>query len=66
MRTTRRVVYGDDAVEARVYDREALPVDRSFDGPAVVEGSESTTVVRPDQRVDVDGDGTLVVAGVDR
>jgi N-methylhydantoinase A len=66
VRTTRRVVYGDGAVEAGVYDREALPPDCSFDGPAVVEGPESTTVVRPDQRVGVDGDGTLVVAGADR
>jgi N-methylhydantoinase A len=58
---TRRVVYDGDARETRVYDRARLPVGSTFDGPAVVEGAESTTVVHPGQRARVDGDANLLV-----
>jgi N-methylhydantoinase A len=51
---TREVVYDGRARETRVYERDTLPTDAEFDGPAVVEGRESTVVVHPDQRVRVD------------
>ncbi|RDI72231.1 hydantoinase/oxoprolinase family protein [Halopelagius longus] len=58
---TRRVVLDGEAFDARVYDRTRLPTDAAFEGPAVVEGEESTTVVHPDQTVRVDEAANLVV-----
>ncbi len=58
---TREVVYDGQPREARIYARDALPTGASFDGPAVVEGRESTVVVHPGQRVRVDDFGNLHV-----
>ncbi len=58
---TRRVGFGDGDRDTPVYDRSRLPTDATVDGPAVVEGSESTVVVHPGQRARVDGDANLVV-----
>ncbi|QLG27780.1 hydantoinase/oxoprolinase family protein [Halorarum halophilum] len=58
---TREVLFDGDEHGTPVYDRERLPTEAAFDGPAVVEGSESTVVVHPDQRARVDGDANLVV-----
>ncbi len=58
---TREVVYDGRARETRIYDRDAIPTDATFEGPAVVEGRESTVVVHPDQRVRADEYGNLHV-----
>ncbi|MFC7203009.1 hydantoinase/oxoprolinase family protein [Haloferax namakaokahaiae] len=58
---TREVVYDGTPTETPIYDRSALPVGASFDGPAVVGGVESTVVIHPDQRVSVDDFGSLHV-----
>ena len=60
-RERRSVTFDGEAVETPVYDRTQLPVDGSFDGPAVVEGPESTVVVRPGQRAHVDEYASLLV-----
>jgi N-methylhydantoinase A len=60
-REHRSVTFDGEAVETPVYDRTQLPVDGSFDGPAVVEGPESTVVVRPGQRAHVDEYASLLV-----
>ncbi|WP_327052101.1 hydantoinase/oxoprolinase family protein [Halomicrococcus gelatinilyticus] len=60
---TRPVVYDGTVHDTRIYDRQRLPSGASFDGPAVVEGVESTVVVHPHQRVSVDEYGTLLVEG---
>ncbi|MFB6148402.1 MAG: hydantoinase/oxoprolinase family protein [Halobacteriales archaeon] len=57
----RPVVYDGTVYETRIYDRPALPTDASFEGPAVIEGPESTIVVHPDQHVTVDGFGNVIV-----
>jgi N-methylhydantoinase A len=44
-----------------VYRRDDLTAETTFDGPALVEGVESTTVVHPGQSVRVDRFGNLVV-----
>ena len=44
-----------------VYRRDDLTAGTTFDGPALVEGVESTTVVHPGQAVRVDNLGNLVV-----
>jgi N-methylhydantoinase A len=58
---TREVVFDGEGTDARVYDREALPTETEFEGPAVVEGGESTVVVRPGQHARVDEFGSIVV-----
>jgi N-methylhydantoinase A len=44
-----------------VYDRYRLDPGASFDGPAVVEERESTVIVGPDSRAEVDGSRNLIV-----
>lgn len=44
-----------------VYDRYALDPGASFEGPAVVEERESTVIVGPDSRAEVDGARNLIV-----
>jgi len=57
----RPVAFGEDWYDARIYDRERLPAGSTVDGPAIVEGPESTVTVQPGQRVEVDEHGTIVV-----
>jgi len=58
---TRRVVFDGDSQETPIYDRALLPTGGEFEGPAVVEGAESTAIVHPDQRARVDEYGSLLV-----
>ncbi|EMA65337.1 5-oxoprolinase (ATP-hydrolyzing) [Halorubrum aidingense JCM 13560] len=61
-RGTREVVFPETgAVDATVYDRDALGPGATPDGPAVLAGTESTTVVPPDWRGRVRRDGTVVL-----
>ena len=60
IRETRTVGFETDR-ETPVYPRAALPTGATVEGPAVVEGSESTVVVRPDDALSVAPDGTLRV-----
>lgn len=59
----RLVYFGPKAgwVETPVYTRYALQPGARFEGPAVVEERESTTVVDPDATVDVDSRQNLIV-----
>ena len=61
IRETRDVVYGGDPYATRIYDRSRIPTGAEFQGPAVVEGVESTVVVRPGQDAFVDEYGSLHV-----
>ena len=60
-RERRRVMFDGEFHEAAVYVRDALPTGSAFDGPAIVEGAESTVVVNPEQRARVDEYGSIVV-----
>lgn len=44
-----------------VYDRDRLPTGASFIGPAIVEQMDTTTVVPPDARVEVDTIGNMMI-----
>jgi N-methylhydantoinase A len=44
-----------------IYRRERLAAGVRFDGPAIVEQLDSTTVVEPGDRVEVDRDGNLIM-----
>jgi N-methylhydantoinase A len=57
----RPVAFGEDWYDTRIYDRERLPAGAAFEGPAIVEGPESTVTVRPGQTARVDEHGTIVV-----
>jgi N-methylhydantoinase A len=48
-------------VTATVYDRNALPEGFSFAGPAIVQQSDTTTLVEPGWSCMVDGAGNLIV-----
>ena len=59
---TRRPVWFDGAwVDTPVYRREHLPSGAAFDGPAIVEQLDCTTVVEPGNRVAMDAIGNLII-----
>jgi N-methylhydantoinase A len=60
-RETRPVRFEGQVRETPVYDRGRLPAGATLDGPAVLEGAESTVVVEPGHHADVDADGILHV-----
>ena len=63
--TEHRPVYFDemqDYVDTAIYDRGALGPGSVFTGPAVVEQMDTTTVVHPGQRVEVDAWGNLMIS----
>ena len=49
------------AIDTPVYDRYALPVGQKFDGPAIIEEMESTTVVGLDSTFEVDGHRNILI-----
>jgi N-methylhydantoinase A len=52
----------NDFVEAPIYDRSLLGAGHSFDGPAVVEEMDSTTLIEPGFTARVDEYGNLLVS----
>jgi N-methylhydantoinase A len=60
---TREVHFAEASgwVEATIYERAHLFPEATFDGPAIVQEVDSTTVVPPGARVRVDGYGNLVI-----
>lgn len=63
---SRKVWFKDTGfIDAAIYEREKLPVGASFDGPAIVEQPDTTTVMPPDTHCEVDRYGNLII-GVDR
>jgi N-methylhydantoinase A len=61
-RTTRPVWFVGGWHDTPVYIREQLPADARFEGPAIVEQLDCTTVVEPGNRVEVDAIGNLIVS----
>jgi N-methylhydantoinase A len=58
---TREVWFGGEKMKASVYERKELKPGGTFEGPAVVVQMDSTTVVPPGWRAEVDGAGNLVL-----
>jgi N-methylhydantoinase A len=59
-----RLAYFDEYqayTETPVYTRTRLPVNMEFTGPAIIEQPDTTTVVYPDQRCQVDAAGNLLI-----
>ena len=59
--SSRRRVYFGGWHDTPVFARENLAPGMSFDGPAIIEQSDTTTVVEPGMRLDVDSKGNLLV-----
>lgn len=60
---TRNVYFGQFMMEVPVYDRRGLPVSKEgIKGPAIIEQSDSTTIIYPDQWFIVDPSGNIVVS----
>ncbi|WP_276300201.1 hydantoinase/oxoprolinase family protein [Halorussus lipolyticus] len=58
---SREANFGGEFRETPVYRREALPPGEEFAGPAICEQADSTVVVPPEWRAQVQADGTLVL-----
>ena len=59
----RRPVWFESSgwVDTPLYAREHLPLGCEFDGPAIIEQLDCTTVIEPGNRVQMDGVGNLIV-----
>ena len=58
----RRVWFRDAGfVDAAIYERSKLPPGAAFDGPAVIEQPDTTTVMPPGTHCTVDKHGNLVI-----
>ena len=60
-RQAKILVASGDPVTATVYDRAAMPAGFDFSGPAIVEQSDTTTLVTPGWRGRVDAAGSLIL-----
>jgi N-methylhydantoinase A len=65
--TERRPVYFDEAggfADCPIYDRRRLSAGHVLAGPAVIEQFDTTTLLHPGQRAEVDDFGTLLITEV--
>ncbi|MDD9993632.1 MAG: hydantoinase/oxoprolinase family protein, partial [Rhodospirillales bacterium] len=58
---TRRVWFPDGWAETPVYDRDRLPAEARFEGPAIVQQTDCTSVVEPGNRASLDSIGNLIL-----
>ena len=58
---TRRVWFESGWKETPVYKREFLMVNAKFKGPAVIEQLDTTIIVEPENQVEVDLEGNLII-----
>ena len=63
-RRTPRLVHRRLAPDTPVYAREKLPLDATFEGPAILEQLDCTTVVEPGDKVRQDRLGNLLISVV--
>jgi N-methylhydantoinase A len=59
---SRRVWFDGAWHDTPIYQRERLAVGVRFDGPAIVEQLDSTTVIEPGDGVEIDGFGNLIIS----
>ena len=58
---TRRVWFESGWKETPVYKREFLMVNAKFKGPAIIEQLDTTIIVEPENQVEVDLEGNLII-----
>jgi N-methylhydantoinase A len=62
MKKPRKVWYRDyDFVDASIYERNLLPIGATFDGPAIVEQQDTTTVIPPRTHCKVDPYANIII-----
>jgi N-methylhydantoinase A len=63
---TRNVYFGESGgfVESPIYDRYALGADARITGPAIIEEIDSTTVIHPGFKGDVDAYGNVMLTAL--
>lgn len=63
LKETREAMFVDDegTYDTPVYERRALPAETTFEGPAIVEQSDTTTVVYPGQTCRTDSALNLLI-----
>ena len=57
----RRVWFADGWRQTPIYARDRLPLDAAFEGPAILEQLDCTTVVEPGDKVRQDKLGNLLI-----
>lgn len=60
-RTYRSINFDTETHDTPVYDRTALRCGTELAGPILIEGSESTIVLEPDDSLEIDTTGTLCI-----
>ncbi len=62
----RRILTAESGgfVDARVYERSRIAPGTRFEGPAIVEQADTTTVVEPGWQAEVDARGSLILTAV--
>ena len=58
----RQVWFESGWHETPIYKRESLSLKASFKGPAIIEQLDTTIIVEPDNKVEVDLDGNLIIS----
>jgi N-methylhydantoinase A len=58
----RRVWFADGWHQTPIYAREKVPLDATFEGPAILEQLDCTTVVEPGDRVSQDELANLLIS----
>ena len=58
----RRVWFADGWHQMPIYARDRLPLDATFEGPAILEQLDCTTVVEPGDQVRQDKLGNLLIS----
>jgi N-methylhydantoinase A/oxoprolinase/acetone carboxylase beta subunit len=63
LKGTRSILTGESTnfVDAAIYERAALTVGQTIDGPAIVEQADTTTLIEPGWHGMVAADGTLIL-----
>jgi N-methylhydantoinase A len=63
LKGSRRILTSDSSgfVEARVYERSRLEPGARLQGPAIVEQSDTTTLIEPGWQAQVDESGSLIL-----
>jgi N-methylhydantoinase A len=58
---TRRVWFKDGWLSTPIFDRDRLPLNSEFLGPAILEQLDATTVIHPGDRAQVDALGNVII-----
>lgn len=58
----RDVYFDDDWYKTPIYQRDRLPLGAEFSGPAIVEQSDTTTVINPGLSAEIDEFGNIIMS----